>query len=57
MCTVFLKSEETYIPQRHPAQRDSRAAKRFSVTSPSKPPKVMIGDREAKYKNVIDAIL
>jgi hypothetical protein len=41
----------------HPAQRDSSAARRFSVASPNSPPKVIIGDKEAKYKNVIDAML
>ena len=41
----------------HPAHSDSSAAKWFPVASPSNPPKVIIGDREAKYKNVIDAIL
>ncbi len=35
-------------PTKNPDIRDSIAAMRFSVASPSKPPKVMIGVRQEK---------
>ena len=36
------------IPQRKPEQSDSIVPSRFSVASPSRPPKVMSGVRQAK---------
>lgn len=39
-------------PHRKPEQRDSMVPKRFSVASPSRPPNVMMGVKQAKYMNV-----
>ena len=40
------------IPHTKPETRDSIAAMFFPVASLKRPPKVMIGDRQAKYKKI-----
>lgn len=44
------------IPQIKPETKDSIAAILFPVAEPRRPPNVMIGDKQAKYKNIHDAI-
>lgn len=43
------------MPQTKPETKDSIAAMLFPVAVPSNPPKVMIGDKQAKYKNIQEA--
>lgn len=44
------------IPQTKPDTKDSMAAILLPVALPNSPPNVMIGDKQAKYKNIHDAI-
>lgn len=44
------------IPQTNPETKDSMAAIFFPVASLKRPPNVIIGDRQAKYKNINDAM-
>jgi len=43
------------MPQTKPETSDSIAAMFFPVASLRRPPKVMIGDKQAKYKKMKDA--
>ena len=44
------------IPQTKPETRDSIAAMLLPVAWPKRPPNVMMGDRQAKYKNIHEAM-
>lgn len=43
------------IPQTKPETNDSMAAIFFPVASPNKPPNVIIGERQAKYRKIKEA--
>ena len=50
------REEAIAIPQTKPETRDSIAAMLLPVAWPKRPPNVMMGDRQAKYKNIHEAM-
>ena len=56
MVSGYPEKKPYNIPHTKPDTRDSRAAMLLPVAWPNRPPNVMMGERQAKYKKIHEAM-